>query len=82
MMSTPEVTEGALLVDTVPKRCPFVLLALKKALGPAPNGQLLAVRTIDPQAIEDIRAYCAASGVTFENVETAERTSVIYVRKV
>jgi TusA-related sulfurtransferase len=69
------------IVDTIPKRCPFVLLALKKALKLADVGQLLAVRTLDPQAIADIQAYCGAARQTFEGVVTAASEHVIYVRR-
>lgn len=74
--------EGAAVVDTVPKRCPFVLLSLKKALQVVPAGQLLAVRTIDPQAVDDIRAWCQVEAHAFEGAEAADRgVTLIYVRK-
>jgi TusA-related sulfurtransferase len=73
--------EGSMLIDTVPKRCPFVLLGLKKALKAAASGELLAVRTIDPQAFEDIRRYCQASALSFEGSDPAEGAILIYVRK-
>ena len=69
------------MVDAGTKRCPFVLLSLKKALAAAPAGQLLAVRTVDPQAVADIQAWCRAAGNAFEGSEQADRVTLIYVRK-
>jgi TusA-related sulfurtransferase len=72
----------AVVVDTGTKRCPFVLLSLRKALKTGEVGQLFAVRTIDPQAIADIRAFCQASSQSFEGAETSGQGATIYVRKV
>lgn len=81
-MNAMHPREGALVIDTVPKRCPFVLLGLKKGLLGAEAGQLVAVRTIDPQAVDDIRRYCLASALPFEGSGAVDDGVLfIYVRK-
>jgi tRNA 2-thiouridine synthesizing protein A len=60
-----------LTIDTRGLACPLPILKVRKAMRTVPAGAEVEVLATDPGSIEDLRAFCAATGNTFLHFEQA-----------
>jgi tRNA 2-thiouridine synthesizing protein A len=54
-----------LVIDTRGLTCPLPILKVRKAMRAVPAGAEVEVLATDPGSVEDLRAFCAATGNKF-----------------
>ena len=67
-------------LDLRGRRCPFTLMALSAAMRALPDGGVLEVLLDGPDGVEEISAWCDATGREFVEPEE-DGTNRVYVRK-
>lgn len=71
----------ARVLDCTGLICPLPVLRARKALAALPSAAILEVRTTDPGAPRDMRAYCQEAGHALLSVETVGAVSVFRIAR-
>ena len=73
-------SEPAKKLDLRGKRCPYTLMDLSAAVRALPEGGALEVLVDGPHGVEEIKAWCEATGREFTEPE-GDRMHRVLVRK-
>lgn len=78
-MTTPEKADVS--IDLTGLKCPLPVLRTKKALSAMEAGQVLMVRTDDPNSADDIPAFAKMSGHELLGLEEVEGGHRFFLRR-
>ena len=82
-MTTEELTmvEPAKTSDARAMACPGPLLEAKKSIGTVKIGEVLEIRSGDPNTKRDMPAWCQKVGHEFLGIVTADGYDRIFIRR-
>lgn len=76
-----EAAEGALVIDTLGRRCPIPIIELAKQIGDVEIGQIVVVLSDDDAARVDIPVWCRMKQQEYVGAEPAEAGVAYRVRR-
>jgi cysteine desulfurase len=75
------MSEPALTIDALGKRCPIPVIELAKHINDVAVGELIAVLADDPAAALDVPAWCAMRGQEYVGQQSRSRGAAYVVRR-